>query len=517
MRVFNEMRGRSYLKHRMGGTLSVALALVGGAGCLQVALNGGVLAAQEVDPEVFVREDAGASAIEHATENIVAIMASGEVDLTALVRRVLAEGTGEGRERFFAALALYNNLLSGIPPERSEMMAADTGAWGGLEELRNMFGEEPSRADLARMGVAYGRNIRSLGEEIPRIVEEEYRRQQEGAPSASDTRVFGLLFGVAQYFEQLGSVEARDAAFGAWMEVESAEEAFFRELRVQDRDRLEAIPGGLAAVGRGVPLFFLLRQVPQDAQPLVGRRLNPRLRWVAHDLLRQGGPELSAEELREMQLQAGGMLALHEDAWSMMTVVGAAWLLAAERPLAEGSAQSVYEFGCGSADRGCAMLVALLYSGPDDPSLASIQPRLERTIAQWLFDSSAARREMCKRRLSGTGAVVGPLPVDGSVRREREELDSETRTETGRIQAALDLVELIDLPARILLDAVFEYWAEERDPKAQEILVRAGMLGASALPDSAALPALGDCLAEDEIACFFIERSRGRYAAPSTP
>ena len=82
-----------------------------------------------------------------------------------------------------------------------------------------------------------------------------------------------------------------------------------------------------------------------------------------------------------MQLQAGGMVGLHEDAWSTMSVSGAAWLLAAERPLAAGGAEAAYEFGCGAVGRGCAVLAAVLYSGADDPSLASIQPRLDEPMA----------------------------------------------------------------------------------------------------------------------------------------
>ena len=495
MLVFDQMTERRSLVRWLGGRLAVAPVALATTGCLGLVLSVGALAAQEVDPEVFVRSDAGRDAIEHGLENMISIMASDETDLVELVRRVLAEGTEETRERFFGALSLFNSLLGGIPPEMSELMAADVS--GGVRQLRNMFGETASRTELARMGRAYARNVRSLQEQIPAIVEGEFRRQQEAGATAHDTSVFGFLFGIAQYFEQLGSVEARDAAFAAWMEVEGAEELFFEEFTDIDRERVKAMPAGLATVGRGVPLWFLLMQVPQDEHPLVGRRLDPRLRQVARELLRQGTPELRPEELREMRRQAGGMVGLHEDAWSTMTASGAAWLLAAERPLADGSAAAAYEFGCGAVNRGCAVLAAVLYSGPDDPSLASIQPRLEDSIAQWLAGARSVRRELCEKRTSADGAVVARLAEEDTVKRGREELDRQTQTETETIEAVLDLAELVDRPSPLLLDAVFEYWAEERDPKAQEILVRRGMLEASALSDSTALPALGDCLAEE--------------------
>ena len=498
MRVLDELTRDRWRVRRFGRLATAGLRGFGGAVFLLGLVNGGVLTAQAADPEVLFRRDVDVAAIQEVTEDLVSIMASEEVNLAALLRRVLAEGPDVGREQFLASLAVYNNIVWGVTPERTEMMASDTGAWGGIEELRNMFGEEPSRADLAGMGVAYARNIRGLGEEIPAIVEEEFLRQQEqeGGASASDTRVFGLLFGLARYFQQVGSVEARDAAFAAWIEVDGNKEAFLGEVGV--RDRLEEIPGGLKAMGRVIPLHLLLMKVPQEAHPVEGRRVDPRLRRVAQELLRQGGPALSAEELMEMQRQASGLLDLHEDAWSMGTVVGAAWLLAAERPLAEGSAQAVYEFGCGSVDRACGVLAALLYFGPDDPSLASVQPRLEASMAQWLSGARSARREMCEKRTSAaTSAEVARLAEADAVKREREKLDQQTRAETEKIEAVLELLELVERPSRLLLDAVFEYWAEERDLKAQEILVRRGMLEASALSDATALPALEDCLAEE--------------------
>ncbi len=494
MRVLYELMSDKWRVCRFGSSAAVGCRGFGRTVFVWGLLTGGGLAAQVSDPEVLIGRGLDAAAIQELTENLVSTMASEEVNLAALLRRVLAEGPNAGRERLLAGLAIYNNVLSGLTPERIEMMASDTGAWGGIEELRNMFGEEPSRADLARMGLSYARNIRDLGEEISAIVEEEFVRQKEHGSSPSGTRAFGLLFGLARYFHQLvGSVEARDAAFAAWLEVDGNEEAFLGEAGV--RDRLEEIPGGLKEIGRGVPLHFLLMKAPQEAHPVVGRRLDSRLRRVAQELLAQGGPGLSAEELMEIQLRASGLLDLHEDAWSMRTVTGAAWLLAAERPLAAGSAQTVYEYGCGSADKGCGVLAALLYFGPDDPSLASIQPRLEALIAQRLAAARSARREMCEKRVSAARQEVTRVSEADALKRERETLDSEARTETGKIEAVLELAELVDRPSPVLLDAILEYWSEERDSKAEDILVRRGVLERSALPVAAVLPALGDCLA----------------------
>ena len=104
---------------------------------------------------------------------------------------------------------------------------------------------------------------------------------------------------------------------------------------------------------------------------------------------------------------------------------------------------------------------------------------------------------MCDKRRSADGAVAAWLAEEDTVKRGREELDRQTQAETETVKGVLDLAELIDRPSALLLDAVFEYWAEERDPKAQEILVRRGVLEAPALSDATALAALGDCLAEE--------------------
>lgn len=176
-------------------------------------------------------------------------------------------------------------------------------------------------------------------------------------------------------------------------------------------------------------------------------------------------------------------------------------LLANERPLAEETGRRVFDLYCGmpvgirsdsvSLDGGCFEKLNLLYAGPDDPSLRS----MEADVAGHVVESLAGLVEEADRQCgtlaeSGAGGSEEP-PAVGVTWSQIGETEyrvtvpvrERIRSIGEHLREVLALVGRLDTVSRPVLDGVFEFWSKERFPEARRILEENDWLG----PDVAAV------------------------------
>ena len=196
---------------------------------------------------------------------------------------------------------------------------------------------------------------------------------------------------------------------------------------------------------------------------LEGRALLPGIRRVALALTEE--PAL-ADRLAEGE--ADGLEA-------------AVALLANERPLAEETGRRILDLYCGSLDGLCFEKLNLLYAGPDDPSLQS----MEADVGGLVIESLVGLVEEAERQCG----VLAALEADvSSAAGGRLDPGRETRRRIWDIgyelQDVLALVGRLDSVPRAVLEGVFEFWSTERLPEARRILEENDWLE----PDVAAVP-----------------------------
>ncbi len=342
--------------------------------------------------------------------------------------------------------------------EMSEGWPADiVGMVPTMEHLRDDNGPLAQLSDnveddeVRRMALALASQTRRVQEALPRLVEDEYDRRQRSGTIGSDDVLGGLLGHLALVQEHVGTEETREAAWTAWMKE--------REAR--------GLPAKVVGVEAPWNLFGMgiaHSELGESGFPLEGRALSPGVRRVALALTEE--PALADR------------LAAKGEADGFEAAVA---LLANERPLAEETGKRILDLYCGSLDGLCFEKLNLLYAGPDDPSLQS----MEADVSGLVIESLVGLVEEAERQCGVLAELEAEVsPAAGGHRdpsRERWELAQghlgagrETRyriISIGKeLQDVLALVGRLDSVPRPVLEGVFEFWSTERFPEARRIL-----------------------------------------------
>lgn len=380
-----------------------------------------------------------------------------ETELIRFCRDVFQSGSSEVRVKLARLLWLSFYMWLNLPVGSVELWPAEA-----LEEYwRFLFPPDLSSEQAHQVAVEMQVGLARVLEELPALIGEEYgRREAATEPGGSsvlrsesqrDADVLWLLLGVAQIEQYMGSEAARLVAGEVWWEI-------------SHRPGMEA--GVLAGRGAGglLSLGLMLESIPEAKHPVAGRELDPRVRSVVERLLK-GGDEMFRDTAK---------------------------LLADERPLRESSVEAVYGAQCGAVDDECEAYLSRLYSGPDDRALRALRSRVEERVVSGLGRERKQRLASCERRTALDGLAVGRVSASSEGR--VAEVEREISRSTKRIGELLGVVERMDELAPEVLDAVFAYWAEERDERARAILERQGLLTAT-LAAEPRLSARGNCLA----------------------
>ncbi len=311
---------------------------------------------------------------------------------------------------------------------------------GPLAQLSDNVEDDEAR----RMALALASQTRRVQEALPRLVEDEYDRRQRSGTIGSDDVLGGLLGHLALVQEHVGTEETREAAWTAWMKE--------REAR--------GLPAKVVGVEAPWNLFGMIAhsELGESGFPLEGRALSPGVRRVALALTEE--PALAD---RLAKGEADGLEA-------------AVALLANERPLAEETGRRILDIYCGSLDGLCFEKLNLLYAGPDDPSLQSMEADVGALVIESLVGLVDEAEHQCGV-LAALEAEVS-LAAGGQLdprqeRRSRYRIESVGyRIESiGReLQDVLALVGRLDSVPRPVLEGVFEFWSKERFPEARRIL-----------------------------------------------
>ncbi len=340
--------------------------------------------------------------------------------------------------------------------EMSEGWPADiVGMVPTMEHLRDDNGPLAQLSDnveddeVRRMALALASQTRRVQEALPRLVEDEYDRRQRSGTIGSDDVLGGLLGYLALVQEHVGTEETREAAWTAWMKE--------REAR--------GLPAKVVGVEAPWNLFGMgiaSSKLGESGFPLEGRALSPGVRRVALALTEE--PALAD---RLAKGEADGLEA-------------AVALLANERPLAEETGTRILDLYCGSPDGSldglCFEKLNLLYAGPDDPSLQSMEADVGALVIESLVGLVDEAEHQCGV-LAELEAEVSPAA--GGQLDPRQERWSRYRIESvgyriesvGReLQDVLALVGRLDSVPRPVLEGVFEFWSTERFPEARRIL-----------------------------------------------
>ena len=313
---------------------------------------------------------------------------------------------------------------------------------GGL--LRKL-GENVSDDEARRLALVFASQMRRVQEAIPELVEDEYdRRQRSGTIGGSDD-MLGVLFSYLAFLqEQVGTEETRKVAWRTW--------AKERETR--------GFPAEVVGVEAPWNLFGMgiaHSELGESGFPLEGRALSPGVRRAALALTAE--PAL-ADRLAE---GADGRLE------------AAVALLANERPLAEETGRRILDLYCGSLDGLCFEKLNLLYAGPDDPSLQS----MEADVGGLVIESLVGLVEEAERQCGVLAALEAEVSLAAGGHSDpgqetRRDPGQETRRRImsiGReLQDVLVLVGRLDSVPRPVLEGVFEFWSTERFPEARRIL-----------------------------------------------
>jgi hypothetical protein len=424
-----------------------------------------------------------------------------DVDLASWFGEVLAKGRPEAREAVSQALMFWMTLHP--LPERIEFAARNHAsaqemfegwpqearlpkAWvPTMERLRSgenglgLLAELPETVadeEAERLALASASQMRRIQAALPRLVEEEYDRRQRSGTIGSDEVLEVLLSGLA-FLQEWGTEETHAAAWATWVKKREAQ-------------GLPTVVVGVEAPWNLFGVFVADRS--ESGYPLEGRTLAPGVRRVALALTEEVpaklGPDLGTGKWEARS--------------NVEALEAAVTLLANERPLAEETGRRVFDLYCGmpvgirsdsiSLDGGCFEKLNLLYAGPDDPSLRSI----EGDVGGHAVESLAGLVEEADRQcgtLAETEAGGREEPPAGGVTWSRAEGETEARVSVPvrerirsigeHLQEVLALVGRLDAVSRPVLDGVFEFWSKERFPEARRILEENDWLG----PDVAAV------------------------------
>ena len=401
-----------------------------------------------------------------------------DVDLAVWFGEVLAKGRPEARD---AASQFFIAWMSLYPPQWIEFAAenhrsakevyeglygddgGDEGDWvptmRGLRSREDSLGllaelpESVADDEVRRLALVFAGQMRRFQAALPSLVEEEYdRRQRSGTigsrpPFGSGEVLEILLQGLAYLQEQWGTEETRKAAWATLMKDRAA----------------KGLPSDVVGVEAPWNLFpmGIAHELEEDAYPLEGRALASGLRRVAL--------ALTAEPRTELR---------HDD-----RLEAAVSLLANERPLAEEAGRRIFDLYCGSPDGDCFEKLNLLYTGPDDPSLRSIEADVGKRVIESLSGLVKEKERQCgvlAEFEAETSAAVDDSSDPGLPARERIGSIGE------ELQEVLALVERLDTVPRPVLDGVFEFWSTERFPEARRILEENDWLGPEATAVSSA-------------------------------
>ena len=299
--------------------------------------------------------------------------------------------------------------------------------------------------EARRLALAFASQMRRVQEALPGLVEDEYDRRQRSGTIGSDDALGVLLLCLAFLQEHVGTEETRQAAWTAWMKE--------REAR--------GLPAKVVGVEAPWNLFGMMiahSELGESGFPLEGRALSSGVRRVALALTAE--PAL-ADRLAEGEADA---------------FEAAVALLVNERPLAEETGERILDLYCGSLDGGCFEKLNLLYAGPDDPSLQS----MEADVSGLVIESLVGLVEEAERQCGVLAALEAEVSLAaGGQLDPRQERRSRYRIESvgyriesvGReLQDVLALVGRLDSVPRPVLEGVFGFWSTERFPEARRIL-----------------------------------------------
>ncbi len=419
-----------------------------------------------------------------------------DVDLASWFGEVLARGRPEARE------AVSEFIVFSIPlypsPERIEFAAGNhTSAkemfegWP-LETLPNVFGgdivasvptmerlrsredgggllaklpETVADSEARRLALVFASQMRRVQAALPRLLEEEYDRRQRSGTIGSDEVLDVLLSGLAFLQEEWGAEGTRAAAWAKWVKEREA-----RGLPTE----VVGVEAPWNLFGMGIAHY----ELGESGYPLEGRTLAPGVRRVALALT----AEPPAEPGPRNTCRPGPCPPSNG-------LEAAVALLANERPLAAETGRRIFDLYCGipvgirshtaSLDGGCFEKLNLLYRGPDEPSLRS----LEADVGRHVVDSLAGLVEETERQcgILAESEADGPKdsPAAGATwTREEGEVEyrvivpvrERIRSIGEQLQEVLALVGRLDSVSRPVLDGVFEFWSAERFPEARRIL-----------------------------------------------
>lgn len=425
-----------------------------------------------------------------------------DVDRASWFGEVLARGRPEAREAVCEFLVGWIGIFP--PPEWIEFAARNRTSvqemfegWPQEEMLPDVWvptmerlrSEEDGGGLLARLSetvavdearrlaLAFASQMRRVQAALPRLVEEEYDRRQRSRTIGSDEVLDALLSGLA-FLQEWGTEETRAAAWAKWVKKREAQ-------------GLPTLVIGVEAPWNLFGFGIALHELGESGYPLEGRSLAPGVRRVALELTEEVPAELGPD------LGAGNW----EARSSVQALEFAVTLLANERPLAEETGRRIFDLYCGmpvgirsdrfSLDGGCFEKLNLLYAGPDDPSLRSMEADVGRHAVESLTGlveeadrqcGTLAESEADGREEPPAGGVTWSQIGEAEYRvtvpvRER------IRSIGEHLQEVLALVGRLDTVSRPVLDGVFEFWSKERFPEARRILEENDWLG----PDVAAV------------------------------
>ena len=405
-----------------------------------------------------------------------------DVDVASWFGEVLARGRPEARD---GVSQFFVSWISLFPPEWIEFAAEnrraveeifedwsvrDVGEIPTMQHLRSRGSLVDLLADLPesvpddearRLALVFAGQMRKVQAALPRLVEEEHDRRRSSGTIGADEVLDVLLRGLAWLQGTWGTEETRAAAWATWMSEREAQGLPTRVVGVE-------APWNLFGMG----LAYELGEVE-------GRALAPGVRRVALALTAERSTAPGADDGLE----------------------AAAVLLANERPLAEETGRRVFDLYCGtpvgirshthSLDDGCFEKLNLLYRGPDDPSLRSIEADVGRHVVESLAGLVEERDRQCGVLAESEADGSEDAPAAGvrwtQVGEGELLLTVPVRYRLGSIgkqlQEVLALVGRLDNVPRPVLDGVFEFWSTERFPEARRILEENDWLG----PDVAAV------------------------------
>ena len=393
-----------------------------------------------------------------------------DVDLASWVGEVLARGRPEARELVGGQIiGMVGFLALSSTPEMLEFAVKNHRSakemfegWPGeivafvptMERLRSredgggLLAELPETvadSEARRLALVFASQMRRVQAALPRLLEEEYDRRQRSGTIGSDEVLDLFLSSLGVLQEYVGTEVARAAAWAKWVKEREA-----RGLPTE----VVGVEAPWNLFGMGIAHY----ELGESGYPLEGRTLAPGVRRVALALTAEPPTELGPDNSLE----------------------AAVALLANERPLAEETGKRILDLYCGSLDGDCFEKLNVLYAGPDDPSLRSMEADVGRHVVESLAGLVEETERQCGV-LAQFEAEVSPAAGGSSGPGERTR--RRIRSIGEELQEILALVGRLDSVSRPVLDGVFEFWSTERFPEARRILEENDWLG----PDVAAV------------------------------